>query len=141
MRNDDPRTATALAEDVLVEAGFTIRQRDVRLRGAGVSVSFEATDEGGATWLFDVVGPYTSARGGMTDTDVVLIHLGKAAVVRAVRPATPLVLLTTALPRRPGDADVALRAAQHELVHDVVLLVDDVHRARLAAHAASGIQA
>src|SRR5262245_57722841 len=63
-------SAAALAEDALLEAGFTIAARNKRVPRSGVAVSFVATDAEGATWFFDVCGSATSHRGGLVRTDV-----------------------------------------------------------------------
>ena len=89
--------APRVAEHAIEAAGFTIIGTNRRIRGTGVSVSFEATDQAGATWWFDVAGPNVTYRGGMTRNDVVWRALGRAAAIASK--ATPLVVLTTKLPK------------------------------------------
>ncbi len=99
--------STRLAEAALVEVGFQIVKRNKRLRRSGVSVSFEALDGDGGSWLFDVCGANTSRRGGLTRNDVVWRSLGRCAAAGPARGDTPLVLLTSHLPRRGTEAHTA----------------------------------
>ena len=132
---DDDRGAAALAEQVLVDAGFVIAGRGVRLRGTGVTVDFEATDTNGGRWYFDVAGPYTSYRGGMARTEVVWKALGRAHALRGAG-IGPLVLLTTQMPAPKSEGDLALRAAGRDACCDVIDLFSDADRERLAGYAA-----
>ena len=138
-RSRDDRPAATLAEEALIEAGFTLSGRNVRVRGSGVTVSFSATDRGGGRWLFDVAGANTSLRGGMQRSEVALRALARAAAVRGRTPAdVPLVLLTTAAPRRPGEADTMVRSAGAGVVFDVVDTTSPGGRSRLSHYAGSG---
>jgi site-specific DNA-methyltransferase (adenine-specific) len=132
------KAATKLAEVVLAEAGFTIESRGTRVPKAGLAVSFVARDGEGARWLFDVAGPFTSHRDGLMRAEVVWRSLGRVAALRGRGPETPVVLLTTALPRRRSEGDIALRAAGPALVFDVVDLLSDAGRTRLRAYAKGG---
>ena len=132
---EDGLAAQKVAEQALEEAGFSIVERDRRIRGTGVSVSFVAEDAGGTSWFFDVVGPFTRYRGGLARTDAVWRSLGRACAVRRARGGTPLVLLTTHLPRRPSEGDTALRAAGPDAVFDVIELLSMDGLERLARYA------
>jgi DNA modification methylase len=132
------KAATKLAEVVLAEAGFTIESRGTRVPKAGLAVSFLARDGEGARWLFDVAGPFTSHRDGLVRAEVVWRSLGRVAALRGRGPETPVVLLTTALPRRRSEGDIALRAAGPAVVFDVVDLLSDAGRTRLRAYAKGG---
>jgi site-specific DNA-methyltransferase (adenine-specific) len=131
--------APRVAERALEEAGFTIEDRDRRVRGTGVTVSFVARDASGATWLFDCAGPFTRHRGGLGRTDAVWRALGRAGALRRARAAAPLVLLTTQLPRRRSDGETALRAAGPDTVFDVVDLLSADGLERLARYAKGGL--
>ena len=128
-------SATALAEHVLAEAGFTIEHRDRRMPETGASVDIVATDASGGTWYFLVAGPLSETRGGMLRMEVVWRTLGQAAALRGRRPDVPVVVLTTDVPRPRSDGDVALRAAGSGVLFDVVDLLSDEGRDRLRAHA------
>ncbi len=132
-------SARALAEAVLAEVGFSVVARDRRLRGTGVTVALVAADAAGATWHFDVAGPFTSQRGGLSRGDVVWRTLGRAHALRGrLGPGTPLVALSTALPRRPSEGDTALRAAGPAALFDIVDLGSAADRGRLARYAQGG---
>jgi len=77
-------------------------------------------------------------RAGMLSNDVVWRTLGRATALRGRQPATPLLLLTTALPKRGSDGDAALRAAGPGLVFDVVELGSPTALERLAGAAHDG---
>jgi site-specific DNA-methyltransferase (adenine-specific) len=116
--------AQALAEDLVVETGFTVVRRNARIRGLGVTVALVAADAAGESWYFDVSGAYTTTRGGLLRTDAVLRSLGRAHVL-AANGIGPLVLVTSHLPRRPGDGDSALRAAGPAGIFDTIQMLDD----------------
>lgn len=126
--------ARKLAEQVVTDAGFEVSAREHKVSGSGVSVDLVATDRKGREWLFEVAGPHTSVRGGLARTDTVWRHLGRAAALHRRLPKTPVVLLTTRLPRRRSEADTALRAGGPAVIHDVVDLLDPDARARLVAY-------
>jgi site-specific DNA-methyltransferase (adenine-specific) len=130
----DGDTATTLAERTLTEAGFSVVGRSRRLRGTGVAVDIVGRDADGADWFFDVVGPFTR-QGGMLRTEEVWRALGRAAALSSARGATPLVVVTTQPPPRPGPGDAALRAAGPGVVFDVVDVLDDDGFERLQRYA------
>jgi DNA modification methylase len=131
--------AAKLAEEALVAAGFAVTARDHRIPRSGVTVDFVAADAWGGEWFFDVPGPFTSHRGGLSRNDVVWRSLGRACALRGrLAKAVPLVLLTTDLPARPGEGDTALRAAGPDAVFDVVDVRAGEDRLRLARYGAGG---
>ena len=136
---EEGSAAQKVAEHALEDAGFSIVDRDRRVRGTGVSLSFVARDAAGATWYFDVAGPFTRHRGGLARADAVWRSLGRACALRHARAGTPLVLLTTHLPRKPGEGDTALRAAGPDAVFDVIGLLSIDGRERLARYAKGGL--
>ena len=127
--------ARKLAERELTEAGFVVTARDVKVPGGGVSIDIDAVDKTGRRWLFEVAGSFTSQRGGLSRTDTVWRHLGRAAAIGGRVPGVPVVVLTTRLPRRRSEGDLALRAAGPAVIHDVVDLLDPEALGRLAAYA------
>jgi site-specific DNA-methyltransferase (adenine-specific) len=127
--------ARKLAERELTEAGFVITARDVKVPGGGVSIDLDAVDKSGRRWLFEVAGSFTSQRGGLSRTDTVWRQLGRAAAIGGRVPGVPIVMLTTRLPRRRSEGDLALRAAGPAVIHDVVDLLDPEALGRLAAYA------
>ncbi len=131
----DERAASKVADDVLTQAAFTVTSRDAKVPKTGVAVSFVATDAEGAEWWFDVAGPNTTHRGGLQRTDVAWRSLGRAHALRHARAGRPLVLLTTALPRRSSEADMALRAAGPDAVTDIIDIFDPSALDRLGSYA------
>jgi site-specific DNA-methyltransferase (adenine-specific) len=131
--------AAALAEEVLDAAGFAIAARDRRLPSSGVRVPFVAHDARGATWIFDVAGPFTSYRGGLRSTEAVWRVLGRAHALRGRLPSgTPIVVLSTQLPRARSEGETALRAAGPAALFDAIDLLGDEDRRRLARYAQGG---
>jgi DNA modification methylase len=131
---DAGASAADLATEVLEAAGFSVTGRAVRVPGTGLRVPLVATDRKGTPWAFDLVGPNAAHRGGLVRTDAVWRALGRASVL--TKHDDPPILLTTALPRRPGEGDTALRAAGPDTVFDVVDLHHSADRDRLATYAA-----
>lgn len=131
------KTAQALAEDLLVEAGFVVTGRDASLRGTGATIAYVARDAGGAQWYFDVSGAFTTTRGGLHRTGTVWSCLGRAGVL-VQRGYGPVVFLTSHLPKRPSKGDTALRAAGPGVVFDVVEILSAEGLARLRRYAAGG---
>ncbi len=135
------KAAQKLALDVLEAAGFTIEDTNRRIRRTGVVINFVATDKGGATWFFDVAGPFTTHRGGMLKTDTVWKSLGRAYALRqALHEGAhiPLVFLTSHLPRRSSEGDVALRAAGTTAFFDAVAMLSAPDLDRLASYGEGG---
>ncbi|MGA2527963.1 MAG: site-specific DNA-methyltransferase [Acidimicrobiales bacterium] len=127
--------AKAIAERVLEGAGFRILGRDTRLRGLGVSVDVVALAADEVPWYFDVSGAFTTTKGGLLRTDAVWRCVGRAHVL-AKNGKVPVVLLTSHLPRRGSEADLALRAAGTGAVFDAVEMLSEDDRSRLATYAA-----
>ena len=104
------RKAQKMAEALLLQSGFgSIREK--RRFACGVEVNFEAHDQKGGTWRFDVSGAFSvTQRPGLRRTDTLWKALGKAAVLHAHDPETPLVLLTTDRPASDSAGSRALKA-------------------------------
>jgi site-specific DNA-methyltransferase (adenine-specific) len=135
------KPAQRLAEQLLHEAGFTIEERNRRIRKTGVTVDFVATDTDGATWYFDVAGAFTSHRGGLLRTDTVWKSLGRAYALKQARGAVPLVFLTSHLPRQPSEGDTALRAAGSHAFFDAIEMLSHDSLERLQRYAKGGFTA
>ncbi|MBV8385930.1 MAG: site-specific DNA-methyltransferase [Acidimicrobiia bacterium] len=131
------KAAQAIAERVLEEAGFIIHSRNARQRGLGLTVNLVAADNDGVLWYFDVSGAFTTTRGGLLRTDTVWKCLGRAHVL-ANQGIKPVVFLTSHLPRRGSEGDVALRAAGPKAFFDAIEMLSDAGRARLEEYARGG---
>ena len=108
--------AQALAEEILERCGFRSIREKVRCPG-GVQVNFEAIDQSGRRWRFDVSGAFTvTQRPGLRRTDTLWKALGKAATLHFAERSEgnssppPLVLLTTNRPARNSSGHKALAA-------------------------------
>jgi len=133
------KAAQKLAEEVLLDAGFVIDERNPRIPKTGVTVNFIAKDAGGDTWFFDVSGAFTSHRGGLLRSDTVWKCLGRANALRGrIGDQVPIVFLTTHLPKRPSEGDTALRAAGPNAFFDAIEMLSDEGRDRLALYAKGG---
>jgi DNA modification methylase len=133
------KAAQKLAEEVLVDAGFTIVERNHRIPKTGVTVNFVALDAHDETWFFDVSGAFTSHRGGLLRTDTVWKSLGRASALRGhVSREIPIVFLTTHIPRRPSEGDTALRAAGPSAFFDAIEMLSDEGRERLERYGHGG---
>ncbi|MFP4512278.1 MAG: DNA methyltransferase [Acidimicrobiales bacterium] len=138
---EEGKAAQKLAKDVLKDAGFTITDENRRLPRTGVTVNFIAVDDNEESWYFDVSGAFTSRRGGLLRTDTVWKSLGRAHALRGAEPSdSPLVLLTSHLPRRPSEGDTALRAAGPEAFHDAIDMLALEGRERLRLYAKGGFR-
>src|SRR5204863_1930482 len=112
------KAAQALAEELLTNTGFKIVAKNKRLPGSGVTINFIATDADEVEWYFDVSGAFTSTRGGLLRTDTVWKTLGRAhALANAGKQR--IVFLSSHLPRKGSEGDIALRNAA-EVVFDVI---------------------
>ena len=104
------RKVQEMAEAVLLQRGFS-EIRDKRRSACGVEVSFEARDQRGGLWRFDVSGAFSvTQRPGLRRTDALWKALGKAAVLHSHDPGVPLVLLTTDRPAANSSGHRALKA-------------------------------
>ncbi len=138
--SEEGKAAQALAVDIVSAAGFEILERDYRVPGVGILVNVVARDGDGARWYFDVTGAFTSTPRGLLHTGTLWKCLGRAGVLRA-RGVRPVVLLSSHLPPRRSTGDQALRAIGPDGVHDVVGMLNEADRQRLAEYATGGHQA
>ena len=135
------KAAQKLAAEVLEAAGFTIGERNKRIPKTGVSINFVAQDQNERTWFFDVSGAFRSHRGGLLRTDTVWKSLGRANALRKhVEAGTPLVFLTTHLPKRQSEGDTALRAAGPAAFFDAIEMLSDEGRSRLARYGSGDVK-
>ena len=112
-------TAAALAESAVRNTGFEVRQRNKRIPGSGVTIGLVATDRLSVTWFFEIAGPNTSRRGGLSRAESVWRTLGRVAALRgSLGPEARIAVLTTSMPQGPGAEP--LRAAGPGLIFDVI---------------------
>ena len=96
-------TAAAVAEKLLVEAGFTVVERDARRPKLGLTVDLVVEGTDGRRWYVAVSGALTVGRAGLARSDEVWRVIGQASVLDG-----PVLVLTSHLPTAN---DRALRAA------------------------------
>jgi DNA modification methylase len=101
------KPAKEVARGLLETAGFTGIVENPPARD-GVAVAFKATGADGRSWLFDVVGAFTTHRSALQGTDAFWKAIGRAAVLHQAG-GPPLVLLATDGPPA-GRGGAALRA-------------------------------
>jgi site-specific DNA-methyltransferase (adenine-specific) len=131
------KAAPAFAADLLEQSGFRILQRNARPRGLGLVISYVATDGAGVPWYFDVTGAFTTTAAGLARTDTLWRTLGRAGVLARMG-KSPLVLLTSHLPRPRSQGDLAMRAAGPGLVFDALEMLAVEQTDRLRRYAAGG---
>jgi site-specific DNA-methyltransferase (adenine-specific) len=122
----------ALAEAALVDAGFTIGGRDVRVKGTGLVVDLVAVDVAGRAWDVDVVGGYTVAPNGLVRSEALWRTLGRGAVLRAAGRG-PRMVLTSHLPPPGSEGELALRTATPAAVDEVLEVLAPTTPTRLRA--------
>jgi site-specific DNA-methyltransferase (adenine-specific) len=130
------KAAQNLAEELLRATGFTIVAKNQRVKGTGVTINFVATDADDQEWYFDVSGAFTSTRGGLLRTDTVWKSLGRAHVLASAG-ITRIVFLTSHLPRKGSEGDIALRRSE-DIVYDVIEMRSDEGYERLRKYASGG---
>jgi len=132
--------ARDLALEVLQQCGFRDIKRDVTF-AAGIELNFAAKDAGGTVWYFDVSGGFTSSRPGLRRTDTLWKALGKATVLKEVKPKSRLVLLTTDAPSpgSAGDKALAVVRGTHDrkAIRDVIVISEPEDLVRLSGYAAA----
>ena len=104
------RKAQDMVEAILFQCGFR-RIRNKVPQPGGIQVNFEAFDQRGRKWFFDVSGAFSvTQRPGLRRTDTLWKALGKAAVLHSTNPDIPLVLMTTDRPAPNSSGHRALSA-------------------------------
>lgn len=131
------RKAQDMAEALLRRCGFRGIETKVKKR-CGVEVNFEAFDQAGRKWFFDVSGAFSvTQRPGLRRTDTLWKALGKAAVLHSTEPGIPLVLLTTDSPSPNSAGRRALDSltGPDKPVRAVIRMLDPDDRKALAEFA------
>lgn len=128
-------SAAAVAESMLVDAGFAIARRRQPVPGLGVGVDLVATDGAGDDWHVEVAGTLTTTDTGLASVERLWPLLGRAAVLATRAAAPPLIVLTTRLPARRSSGDRAIRALGPGTVFDVIELGCPAGTYRLAEYA------
>ncbi len=136
--------AKALADDLLVDAGFEVVSRKPKVEG--IEISFVVRDQTGTTWNVDVAGAFTKGndRAGLRRTETLWKALGKASVLHESQRGTaeprPLLVLTSDLPTRSSAGAKALRAVvgPGRPIFDAVEMLSDEGQRQLRRYAEQG---
>jgi DNA modification methylase len=141
--SSEGRAARSIAKQALIDAGFRIVSENKKIPRTGVLMNFVAVDADELPWYFDVTGAFTTTRGGLLRSDTVWKCLGRAHVIQntvnlEVSPKTPVVFLTSDLPKKGSEGDVALHAAGPAAFFDAMEMMSPADCERLALYAAGG---
>ena len=117
-------------------AGFAFAD-GVRLSSTGLVVC-TATARDASRFVVEQGGPFVRDRGGLTGGEAVWRMLGRAAAIRGV--GERVLVLTSSVPVRRSEADLAVRAAGPGTVFDVIDVFDPAALARLAGYAAGRVE-
>jgi site-specific DNA-methyltransferase (adenine-specific) len=128
---------TAVAHDALEGAGFVIDSTGWKPKRAGLAVDFVVVDATGERWFVDVTGAFTVVPAGLARIDAAWRAVGRSAVMRE-HGLSPVLLLTSHLPPRGTEPDLAIRGAGPAMIFDVVPLLDDAGATRLREYATRG---
>lgn len=135
----------AIAKTVLGDAGFEITGENRKIPRTGVTINFIALDADKRPWYFDVTGAFTTTRGGLLRTDSVWKCLGRAHVLQNKVNGSlkederiPVVFLTSHLPKRGSEGDLALRAAGPTAFFDAIEMLAPEDQLRLASYVERG---
>ena len=112
---EPPVAAKAVAEELLVAAGFTVVDREKKMAKLGLTIDLTVEGTDGRRWSVDVSGALTVTRAGLARTDEAWQAIGRASVLVA-HGLGPVLLLSSHVPRKGDQADKALRAAGLEAV-------------------------
>ena len=111
---------------MLEEAGFEIIAEKVKVKGTGLQLNSEITDQAGEyRYYVDMSGAFTSSRPGLMRTDTLWKMLGRANVLKTTHPDTRLLVLTSHLPRKNSEGDRAMRAVGPWALFDAIEIFDD----------------
>jgi hypothetical protein len=102
-----------------------------------VTVSLVALDGRDLPWYFDVTGAFTTTKGGLLRTEAAWKSLGRASVL-VKNGRAPVVLLTSHLPRRGSEGELAIRAAGPGVVFDALEMLSGEQTERLCWYAKGG---
>ena len=121
-----------LARAALESAGFEIVKVNPRIPAVGIQYNFLVENQVGRRWYVDVSGAFTTVRPGLQRTDTLWKALGRAHVLRMARLETPLLILTSNLPKPRSEGWKALKAVSPESVFDAIEIFNEWDNMRLA---------
>ena len=128
------KKAQDLARDALSHAGFQIVRTNPRIARLGIQFNFLVENRLGRRWYVDVSGAFTTVRPGLMRTDTLWKTLGRAHVHHMAGDGTPLLVLTSNLPKPGTEGWKALKAVGPRSVFDAIEIFDPEGSDRLAIY-------
>ena len=125
------KKAQRLARDALEDAGFEILRTNPRIGGLGIRFNFLVENQRGQKWYVDVSGAFTTVRPGLRRTDTLWKTLGRAHVHFMAGDGTPLLVMTSNLPKQGSEGRKALEAVGPQSVFDAIEIYRERDRMRL----------
>ncbi len=125
------KKAQSLARDALEDAGFEILRTNPRIGGLGIQFNFLVENRRGQRWYVDVSGAFTTVRPGLRRTDTLWKTLGRAHVHFMAGDGTPLLVMTSNLPKPGSEGRKALEAVGPQSVFDALEIYREWDRLRL----------
>ena len=128
------KKAQDLARDALGNAGFEILRTNPRIARLGIQFNFLVENRHGRRWYVDVSGAFTTVRPGLMRTDTLWKTLGRAHVHHMAGGGTPLLILTSNLPKPGSEGRKALKAVGPKSVFDAIEIFDPDGTRRLGLY-------
>ena len=125
------KKAQSLARAALEDAGFEILRTNPRISGLGIQFNFLVCNRRGQRWYVDVSGAFTTVRPGLRRTDTLWKTLGRAHVHFMAGDGTPLLVMTSNLPKPGSEGRKALEAVGPQSVFDAIEIYRERDRIRL----------
>ena len=128
------KKAQDLARDALGYAGFEILRTNPRIARLGIQFNFLVENRHGRRWYVDVSGAFTTVRPGLMRTDTLWKTLGRAHVHHMAGDGTPLLILTSNLPKPGTEGWKALKAVGPRSAFDAIEIFDPEGIERLGCY-------
>ena len=109
-----------LARAALESAGFKVVKAKPKITTVGIQYNFLVENQRGKSWYVDVSGAFTTVRPGLQRTETLWKALGRAHVLRMAQLETPLLILTSNLPKPGSEGWKALKAVGPGTVFDAI---------------------
>ena len=106
--------------------------------GWGIQFNFLVENRQGYRWYADVSGAFTTVRPGLQRTDTLWKTMGRAHVHHMAGDGTPLLILTSNLPKPGTEGWKALKAVGPRSVFDAIEIFDPEGVGRLGVYGWEG---
>lgn len=128
------KKAQDLARTALRRAGFEVLTTNPRIGRLGIQFNFLVESRNRMRWYVDVSGAFTTVRPGLRRTDTLWKTLGRAHVHFMAGDGTPVLILTSHLPKPGSEGWKALRAVGPRSVFDAIEIYDPEGCERLGVY-------